>query len=158
MRGFDGLRLLRYTNGEVPQGMQRPYFISLAQVDRERFIATCRHGLVHVTWGRATVRFTRDEFRRLAALVEHAAAAPPPAAFRDGGLCVTSRPGEDCELQVGALILLLPRGEFDRFAQTAQDALQRLDKFLESGGWRDEPEETPPSFVEQLRRTLFSRN
>jgi hypothetical protein len=138
--------------------MRTPFYITLAQIDRERTIATCRHGLVHLSWGRTTLRFTRDEFRRLAALLKHAASAPPPFSFRDGGLRATTRPGEECELQIGALVLLLPHDEFQRLSGMVQEAVQRMEAFLASGGWKDEPPELQESFLEQLRKTYFSQN
>lgn len=138
--------------------MQRQFFVTLAQLDPQHFVATCRNALVHVTWGRVTIRFTRDEFPRLARLFEFAAAARPPATFRDGAAIITTRPGEDAELQLGPLVLLLPRDEFQRFAQAVQDAARGLDQFLAQGGFRDEPGEPEPGLLEQLRRPGFSRN
>ena len=138
--------------------MRAPFYITLAQIDRERTIATCRHGLVHLSWGRTTVRFTRDEFRRLAALLKHASEAPPPVSLRDGGLRVCTRPAEDCELQIGALIWLLPQDEFQRLSSTVREAVKRLEDFLASGGWKDEPDEPQASFFELLRKTYFSQN
>jgi hypothetical protein len=138
--------------------MQRPYFVTLAQLDPQHFIATCRNALVHVTWGRVTVRFTRDEFPRLARLLEFATNARPPATFRDGAVVITTRPDEDNELQLGPLVLLLPRDEFQRFSQAVQDAARGLDQFLAQGGFRDEPGEPEPGLLEQLKRPGFSRN
>jgi hypothetical protein len=138
--------------------MQRPYFITLAQLDQQHFIATCRNGLVHLTWGRTTVRFTRDEFPRLARLLEYATSTRPPSTFRDGGVSVTTRPEEDCELQVGPVVMLLPRDEFSRFAQAVQDATRSLDQFLAQGGFRDEQGEPEPGLLEQLKKPGFSMN
>ena len=138
--------------------MQKPFYITLAQLDPQHFIATCRNALVHVTWGRVTVRFTRDEFPRLARLLEFANNARPPATFRDGAVVITTRPDEDNELQLGPLVLLLPRDEFQRFFQAVQDAARGLDQFLAQGGFRDEPGEPEPGLLEQLKRPGFSRN
>lgn len=138
--------------------MGTPYFINLVQIDQEHYIAACRHGLVHVTWARSTVRFSRDEFRRLAGLLKQATETRPPTVLWDGDLRVTSRPDEDCELQMGSLILLLSSKEFGEFARAAQDALVRLDQFLAAGVWNKEPEEGRPGLLDQLRRTLFSKN
>jgi hypothetical protein len=73
---------------------------------------------------------------------------------------VTYRQDEDCELQMGSLVLLLSPSRFEEFVETAQEALQRLDDILTSGVWdREEPEDdAPASFLEQLRRVPFSRN
>lgn len=139
--------------------MRAPSFMQLARIDGRRFITACRHGLVHLTWGRATVRFSRDDFRRLAGLVERAADALPPATLSDGDLRATFRQGEDSELQVGALVLLLEGGEFQAFAIIAREAVRQLDRFLTSGGWdRDESDEGPPDILQQLSRTPFSMN
>jgi hypothetical protein len=138
--------------------MLRPYFVTLALLDQQHFIATCRNGLVHLTWGRATIRFTRDEFPRLARLLEYAAGTRPPATFRDGAVCITTRPDEDCELQLGSLVLLLPRDEFQRFAQAVQDATHSLDQFLAQGGFHEEPGEPEPGLLEQLKKPSFSKN
>ena len=138
--------------------MQRAFFVTLAQLDPQHFIATCRNALVHLTWGRVTVRFTRDEFPRLARLFDLAAGARPPATFREGAAVITTRPGEDAELQLGPLVLLLPRDEFKRLAQAVQDAARGLDQFLAQGGFHDEQGEPEPGLIEQLRRPGFSRN
>lgn len=139
--------------------MRTPHFLSLAQLDDQHFVAACRHGVVHLTWERVTVRFGRDEFRRLADLLERAAAARPPASLREGNLRITSRLDEDCELQMESLILLLPAAQFREFAGVARQAVDRLDEILASGMWdKEEPEEPPSSPIEQIRRTPFSRN
>jgi hypothetical protein len=139
--------------------MRMPDFMPLARLDNQHFITACRHGVVHLIWGRITTRFSRDEFRRLAAMLEQAADALPPASVRDGELRVTARLDEDCELQMGPLILLLPAGQFQELAKAAQEAVQRLDEILASGAWDEEgPEEVPPNPLERLRRIPFSRN
>lgn len=140
--------------------MRTPHFLPLAQLDDQHFITACRHGVVHLTWGRVTVRFGRDEFKRLVGLLERTTDALPPHSTHDGDLRVTYRQDEDCELQMGSLILLLSPSGFGEFVETAREALQRLDEILASGMWdRDEPEEdTPASFLEQFRRVPFSRN
>ena len=139
--------------------MRVPHFLRLARIDGQHFITACRHGLVDLTWGRTTTRFSRDEFRRLVGLLARAMDSVPPISLRDGELRVTFRPDEDCELRVASLVLLLSTAEFEEFAQMAQDALRRLDKVLDSGVWdQDEPEADPPSLLDQLRQIPFSRN
>jgi hypothetical protein len=138
--------------------MRMPHFLRLAQLDNRHFITACRHGLVHLTWDRTTVRFSRDEFRRLVRLLERVEGAVPPS-LRDGNLRVTARLDEDCELQMGSLVLLVSPDRLSAFARTAQEALDRLDGFLASGVWdRDEPEEAPPDIFGQIRGTRFSQN
>jgi hypothetical protein len=133
--------------------------MQLARIDGRRFITACRHGLVHVTWGRITLRFSREEFRRLSRLLEGAADALPPGSHRDGELRVVCRPDEECELRVGPLAFLLPPAEFQALVEAVGEAVQRLDQILASGIWdQDEADEAPPSVLEQLRRTIFSRN
>ena len=139
--------------------MRAPSFMQLARIDGRRFITACRHGLVHMTWGRITLRFSREEFRRLSRLLEGAADALPPGSLRDGELRVVCRPEEECELRVGPLALLLPPAEFQALVEAVSEAVQRLDQILASGIWdQDEADEAPPSVLEQLRRTIFSRN
>jgi len=110
--------------------MRAPSFMQLARIDERRFITACRHGLVHVTWGRITLRFSREEFKRLGGLVERAADALPPDSVHDGALRVTYRLDEDCELRVGPLALLLPPAEFQAFIQAVREAVHRLDQIL----------------------------
>ncbi len=139
--------------------MRAPGFMQLARIDERRFIMACRHGLVHVTWGRMTLRFSREEFRRLGGLVERATDTLPPDSVHDGALRVTARSDEDCEVRVGPLALLLPPAEFQAFVQAVREAVQRLDEILASGVWdQEEVQETLPSVLEQLRRTRFSHN
>jgi hypothetical protein len=139
--------------------MRAPGFMQLARIDERRFIMACRHGLVHVTWGRITLRFSRQEFRRLGGLVERATDALSPDSVHDGALRVTARPDEDCEVRVGPLALLLPPAEFQAFVKAVREAVQRLDEILASGIWdQDEAEEARPSVIDQLRKTRFSHN
>ena len=139
--------------------MMASHFMPLAKMDDQRFIAACRHGIVHLTWGRVTARFRQDEFRRLVHLLERAMDASPPASVRDRDLRVTTRLHEDCELQMGSLVLLLPPADFQEFARVGQEAVGRLDEILASKVW-DEPEEeeAPSNPLEQFRQFSFSRN
>ena len=143
----------------VQAHMMASHLMPLAQMDDQRFIAACRHGIVHLTWGRVTARFRQDEFRRLVLLLEQAMDAPPPVSFRDHDLRVTSRLNEDCELQMGSLVLLLSPADFQEFARVGQEAVGRLDEILASKVW-DEPgeEEAPPNPLERFRQFSFSRN
>lgn len=59
--------------------MRIPHFVRLAEIDALHFISACRQGMVHLIWDRASIRLDRDEFWRLAKLLEQAAApARPP--------------------------------------------------------------------------------
>ncbi|MGD2205394.1 MAG: hypothetical protein PVH17_01330 [Anaerolineae bacterium] len=139
--------------------MRVPHFLRLAQIDEQRFIMGCRNGIVHLTWGRITTRFTDEEFRRLVGLLERAADASPPTSLRDGNLWVTQQFENDWEVRMGALALLLSPAEFQELAQAAQQALERLAEILEAGVWdREEPEDRPFSLFEQSGRIPFSRN
>jgi len=139
--------------------MRTPHFVRLAEIDERRFITACRHGLIHLTWKRTTIRMTRDELWQLAGLLEQASDALPPATKRAGELVITYRQDEDCEFQIGPLVLLLSPAEFQAFVKAAREATHRLDEILESGMWDDEePEDEPSDFWEQLRRIPFSRN
>jgi hypothetical protein len=139
--------------------MRTPSFVRLAKIGDQGFISACRHGLVHLTWGRTTTRFTREEFRRLAGLLDRAADALAPASAHDGELSVTCRLDGDCELRAGPLVLLLSPEEFQALAGAAREAVRRLDKILASGTWdAEEPEDDEPGFLEQLHRNPFSPN
>jgi hypothetical protein len=139
--------------------MRAPNFVRLAQIDELGFITACRHGLVHLSWGRSTTRLTREEFRRLAGLVDRAADALPPASAHDGELSVTCRLDGDCELRAGPLVLLLSPEEFQALAGAVREAVRRLDEILASGTWdAEEPEDDQPGFLEQMRRNPFSPN
>jgi hypothetical protein len=139
--------------------MMASHFLPLAQMDDRRFISACRHGVVHLTWGRVTARFRQDEFRRLVRLLEQAMNASPPVSLRDRDLRVTSRLKEDCELQMGSLVLLLSPADLRDFARVGQEAVGRLDEILASKVW-DEPEEeeAPSNPLERFRQFSFSRN
>jgi len=139
--------------------MRAPHFVRLAQIDEQHFISACRHGLVHLTWGRATVRLIRDEFRSLANLLERVAQAPPPSSKRDGQIEVSARLDGDGELRVGSFVLLLSPREFQQFTTTAREAVTHLDDFLASGAWdQDKEEDTPSDFGDPIPRTPFSDN
>lgn len=140
--------------------MRAPHFVRLAEIDEQRFISACRHGLIHLTWGRATLRLMRDEFRSLANLLGGVVQAPPPSSARDGQIEVSARLDGDGELRVGAFLLLLSPRELQQFAETAREAVERLDRFLASGVWDqdDEEEATPPDLRDPIPRTPFSDN
>lgn len=139
--------------------MMTPHFVRLVEIDERRFITACRHGLVHVTWGRTTIRFSRDEFRQLAGLLGQVTDSLSPASGRAGKLSVTYRPDEDGEIRMDALVLLLSPVEFQAFVKAAQEAVQKLDEILASGAWNhEEPEDSPPDLLENLRRNPFSKN
>lgn len=139
--------------------MRAPHFMQLARINGQHFMTACRHGLVHVTWGRTTIRLSRDEFRRLAGLLARTEDALLPNSGRDGEIRVTCRADEDCEVRVGPWILLLSPVEFQTFARAAQEAVRSLDEILAAGIW--DTEDTPdsvPTLLEQLRQYTFSEN
>ena len=139
--------------------MMNPHFLPLAKLDDQHFIAACRHGIVHLTWGRVTVRYRKDEFRRLAGLLDRAGEALPPTSLRDGEIRVTCRLDEDCELKMGSLVLLLSPSQFQEFCRVAVESVDRLEDLQTSGAWdRDDPEEAPSDFTEQFRQNPFSPN
>jgi hypothetical protein len=139
--------------------MRIPHFLTLAQIDKLHFITACRNGVIHLTWARATIRFDRDEFRQVVRLLSRAADAQPPASLRDGDLCVIFRSKEDCEFQMGPVVLRLSPVEYRRFAQIAQEAIDRLDEILAAGVW-DQPDEgeNPPDTLDPVGRVPFSKN
>jgi len=139
--------------------MRTPYFVRLAQLDETRSISGCRHGLVHLSWGRVTIRFARDEFRRLAGLLARAGDSLGSSFLRDGELEITFHPEGECHVRAGAAVLLLSPAEYRELEGAAREAVQRLDEILGSGMWdREEPEQGSQDFWEPLRRHLFSDN
>ena len=142
--------------------MRAPHFVRLAEVDVRHFINACRHGLVHLTWDRVTVRFTRDEFRRLASLLARSSASPE-VRFRDGELEAACHANQECELRLGSLKLTLSLEEYQALNRAAQEAVAQLDKILDAGMWDergpDESEPAPPtSILERFRQHRFSDN
>lgn len=141
--------------------MRAPHFVQLAEIDERRFINACRHGLVHLTWRRITVRFSRDEFRRLARLVARSVDSPPGRS-RDGELEVTYSAHQDCELRFGSLSLAISPNEYLALHKAVKEAVEQLDKVLDAGMWdqpeTEEPEDVPPSILERFRRHRFSEN
>ncbi len=139
--------------------MRVPHMMTVAQIDGQRFITACRSGIIHVTWGRATLRFLEDEFRRWAGLLARAVDALPLAFLRDGELSITCRPDEECEVGIGPLILFLHPQQLQDLAQATRQAVASLDEIHASGIWdQEETEETRPGFLESFRHIPFSRN
>jgi len=137
--------------------MRAPHFIQLAQIDDHRFISACRHGLVHLTWGRATLRFRREEFRQLADMLAEMLKQSPPATRRVGVLSVARHFGGDWELRIGPMALHLDSEAGTTFAHTTQEAVRQLDEILASGMWdREEAEEPPASFEDRLHISFSS--
>jgi hypothetical protein len=141
--------------------MRAPHFVRLAEIDERRFINACRHGLVHLTWRRITVRFSRDEFRRLARLVARSVDSPPGWS-RDGELEVSYNAHQDCELRFGSLSLAVSPKEYLALHTAVEEAVEQLDKILDAGMWdqpgTEEPEDVPPSILERFRQHRFSEN
>jgi hypothetical protein len=139
--------------------MSGPRFTILARIDDLHFIAACPHGVTHLTWENATLRFTLDDFKALAQLVERAIAARAPVVLTGGNLSVTWQPLDRCELQVGPAALRLPPADFRRLAATVQEAKRRLDDLTASGTWTEpDRQESPPDPFQNLRRIPFSHN
>lgn len=139
--------------------MRAPHFLRLAEIDERRFINACRHGLIHLTWDRVTVRLTRDEFRRLTRLLARSADTQSPRLLRDGGMQVAWASGEDCELRLGSLKLALSPDDFHALGQAVQEGAEQLDRILDAGMWDEaEPREAPPTIVEHFRQHRFSEN
>lgn len=140
--------------------MRTPHFLKLAEIDDLRFIMGCRHGMVHLTWGRVTVRFQRDEFRRLAGLLARALDDVPPVFVQDGAIRVSYRPGDESELRLGTVVILLPGDEILELTEAAQDAIRHLDNILVSGVWEQEEsdDDAPADPTSRLGGTRFSRN
>ncbi len=140
--------------------MRTPHLVRLVEIDEQRFITGCRNGIVHLTWGRTTIRFTAEEFRRLADLLEEARDPLTPSSLRDGYLRVTCRRDEECEFRMGPLALLLSPAEFRELAAAAREAVDRLDEILDSGAWDEPDEEESAPFDSQdlFGRTPFSQN
>ena len=139
--------------------MRSPHFQKLAEIDDHRFIMGCRHGMVHLTWGRMTLRFQRDEFRRLAGILARAVDGLPPVFVEEGEIHVAYR-ADESELRLSTLILLLPDDELFELTHAIQDAIRRLDDVLTSGVWADEEsaDDTPRDPTASLGGTRFSRN
>ena len=139
--------------------MRAPHFLRLAKIDDLRFISACRHGLIHLTWSRITIRLSRDEFRRLAGLLARSVDELPPSSARDGGMHVTCPANGDCELRLGSLRLALAPGDLGVLGEAVQEAVKQLDEILDAGMWDgEEPAEPPPTIVEHLRGHRFSDN
>lgn len=140
--------------------MNMPHFLKLVEIDDHRFIMACRHGMVHLTWERLTVRFTRDEFRRVAGILTRATDGLPPVSLQDGGIHVSYRADEESELRFGPLILVLPGDDLVELAEAAREAIHHLDDIIASGVWEREesPDQTPPDLASTLGGTHFSKN
>lgn len=142
--------------------MRAPHFITLAKIDEAHLITACRHGVVHLSWGRASVRFSRGEFERLASLVRKVADAPPPATEHERELRVISRIEEDSELRVGPVVILMNPDEWQAFTTAMKKAMRTLSSVLSSGAWsepdEDEHRGAPPNPLAQLRDANFSDN
>jgi hypothetical protein len=139
-----------------------PHFVRLVDIDQRHFINACRHGLVHLTWDRVTVRFTRDEFRRLARLLARSSVSQA-GPLRDGELEAACHANRECELRLGSLTLTLSLEEYQALGRAAQEAVVQLDKILDAGMWdereADATESAPPtSILERFRQHRFSDN
>jgi len=144
---------------KVRKVMSGPRFTILARIDDLHFIAACPHGVAHLTWENATLRFTLDEFKALAYLMERTIAARAPVMLTDGSLSVAWQPLDRCELRVGPAALQLPPSDFRRLAATIQEAKRRLDDLTASGAWAEpDRQESPPDPFQALKRSIFSRN
>ena len=132
--------------------MSGPRFTILARMDDLHFIAACPHGVAHLTWENVTLRFTLDEFKTMARLVERAIAAQTAMMLTDGNLSVAWQPLDRCELQVGPTALRLSPADFRRLAATVQEARRRLDDLTAAGAWAEpDQQESPPDPFQELK-------
>ena len=139
--------------------MSGPRFTILARLDDLHFVAACPHGVAHLTWENATLRFTLDEFNALARLVERTITARTPIVMTDGSLSVAWQPLDRCEIQVGPAALRLPPADFRRLAAAMHEARCRLDDLTASGAWAEsDRQESPPDPSRPPNRIPFSRN
>lgn len=139
--------------------MRAPHFLRLAEMDEQRFISACRHGLIHLTWSRITIRLSRDEFRRLAGLLARSADLLPRGSARDGRMQVTRISDEGGELQLGSLKLAISQDDLRALGGAVQEAVEQLDEILDAGMWdEEEPADPPPTIIEHFRRHRFSEN
>jgi hypothetical protein len=139
--------------------MRTPHFLKLAEIDDHRFIMGCRHGMIHLTWGRLTVRFTRDEFRRVAGILRRAIDGLPPVFMQDGEIHVTYRGQAESELRLGPLVLLLAGDEIVELTDAARDAIHHLDDIVASGVWeRKEADDNAPPDPAKPGGPRFSLN
>ena len=139
--------------------MRAPHFLRLAEMDEQRFISACRHGLIHLTWSRITIRLSRDEFRRLAGLLARSADLLPRGSARDGRMQVTRISDEGGELQLGSLKLAISQDDLRALGGAVQEAVEQLDEILDAGMWdEEEPADPSPTIIEHFRRHRFSEN
>ena len=139
--------------------MKAPHFWRLAEIDARRFITACRPGSIHLTWHRMTLRFTRDEFRRLVKLLEQAAEAGPPVSVREGLVQIEWHQAGRCELRIDVMALRLSPEEFEQLVTASRRAVAHLDEILASGVWdRPDPPEAASQTVDDLFHTPFSDN
>ena len=139
--------------------MRAPHFLRLAEIDELRFISACRHGLIHLTWRRITIRLSQDEFRLLAGLLARCVDELPPSSTRDGKMQVTCSPDGDCELRLGSLRLAIAPDDLGALGGAVQEAVKQLDEILDAGMWDEgEPSDAPPTMIEHLRGHRFSEN
>lgn len=140
--------------------MRTPQVLRLAQLDDQHFVMACGHGLIHLTWGRATIRMSRDEFRHMGRLLEQAADEDaPPAPTTDHTTGMVYRADGAWELRFGSLALILTPAELQNLLQVVRRALSQLDAFLAAGFWeRKPPEDSYPHIWEETQRSPFSIN
>lgn len=153
-------RILGYNGGEKgKEAMSGARFTILARIDDAHFVAACPHGVAHLTWENATLRFTLDDFGALARLVEQATAARTPVALTDGNVRVAWQPLSQGEIQVGPAVLRLAPAGFGRLASIIREAKHRLDDLIASGAWNEpDRQESPPDPFQVLKQNPFSRN
>lgn len=138
--------------------MRAPHFITLARVDQDHFLAACRRGIVHLTWGNATVRVSHDQLRRLAALLDRTTDDQSRISIRDRELAVSSWPDGRTGVQIafaagartrdraGSVVLVLTPAELVLLQRALDDSVEQLDRVLASGIWsQDETESDPPA-------------
>lgn len=152
--------------------MRVPQFITLARVDQERFVSACPRGIVHLSWGCATVRLSHGQLRRLAIVLDRNAGSQDPVSGCDGELAIALRPDGQTQVQIAfpaasrregstaSVVLVLAPEELALLHQALREAVQRLDQLLASGVWSQEGAESePPDGASgQLGRFPFSDN
>jgi hypothetical protein len=106
--------------------MSHESYIYLAEMDASRFVTQCEHGVIHITWGHATLHLRRVDFARVAQLVKVSASNNAPGRVYDGSCCVLQNEDGHFQLWIGNAGLYLPPVDFLLFADLIHTAMCRL--------------------------------
>ena len=102
------------------------HYTLLAKGGDNHYIAHCKHDVIHLTWGTATLRFRPQDFTRIAHLLEQGVVGAENREICDGPVCLIQDDSGGFTLMVKNFGLHLDASDFLMLVDLVRTALQQM--------------------------------